>query len=116
MNDDSRRLYLNTHKIVAVPQDKYSGTIFYAYCYPGVAKKMFFGYAKYIIDSNTFTVHLQTKVEFSDGWFESTYNQFNDCSRIISMDCKNNQLWISWMSGDNKKYLCWHCDIRNLIQ
>ncbi len=111
---DLYRLYLNTHKICVYesPITKHS-YIIYAYCYPGKTKQLFLGYASFVIDSN-YKVRLLTKTEFKDATGNS-FGDFTSCSRIISMDCKNGYLWITFMSADSKSYYYFHIKASDLV-
>ena len=93
--DESKRLYLNTQKICT-----YKNYIIYAYCYPGKTGKgnhLYIGYAPYVITSNV-QLRLLSKTEFKD----ADGNSFiTDCSRIISLDCKNGHVWLTYMAKND---------------
>ncbi len=114
--EDLYRFYLNTHKIctdITNPDSKY---IFYCYCYPGKTKQLYLGYAQYSFDSNN-RITLGPKFEFraSASQWSSSFGNFTSCSRIISMDCKNGHLWITWMNADNTKYYAFHILVKDLV-
>lgn len=111
---DLYRLYLNTHKICVYesPITKHS-YIIYAYCYPGKTKQLFLGYASFVIDSN-YKVRLLTKTEFKDATGNS-FGNFTSCSRIISMDCKNGHLWITFMNADSTSYYYFYIKASDLV-
>ena len=113
---DDKRLYLNTHKICTYKSQKTGYEyLFYCYCYPGKTKQLFLGYAPYYIDkSDNYNVVLLTKTEFRDQNGDS-FGNFTSCSRIISMDCRNGQLWITWMNKDNSLYCVFHIKAEDLI-
>ena len=96
---DEYRLYLNTHKFVPYTSPSGRHYFIYAYCYPGKKTHLYLGYAQYTIDES-YHVKLLSQTEFkasgNDGWGDS-FGSFTDCSRIISMDLKNNHLWITFM-------------------
>ena len=75
-------------------------SIIYAYCYPGKTGKgnhLYIGYAPYVITSNV-QLRLLTKTEFKD----ADGNSFiTDCSRIISLDCKNGHVWLTYMAKND---------------
>lgn len=112
--EDKYRFYLNTHKICIYesPITKHS-YIIYAYCYPGKTKQLFLGYASFVIDSD-YKVRLLTKTEFKDVTGNS-FGNFTSCSRIISMDCKNGHLWITFMNADSKSYYYFHIKASDLV-
>lgn len=113
---DLYRLYLNTHRVCTDITNPDSRYIFYCYCYPGKIKQLYFGYAPYSFDSNDRIV-LGSKREFrasSEQWSNS-FEGFTSCSRIVSMDCKNGHLWITWMNGDNTKYHAFHILVKDLV-
>ena len=112
---DLYRLYLNTHKICVWTSPKTGRQyIIYAYCYPGRKKQLYLGYAPIEIDSD-YRVNLLTKTEFRDSSGNS-FEDFTDCSRIISMDCRNDHLWITFMSGNSYYYKYFHIKASDLIQ
>lgn len=91
-SDNSRRLYLNTQKMCV-----YKNYIIYAYCYPGKSNHLYIGYAPYAITSDA-RLRLLTKTEFKD---QNGNSFITDCSRIISLDCKNGHVWLTYMSTNN---------------
>ena len=112
---DLYRLYLNTHKMCVWTSPKTGRQyIIYAYCYPGRKKQLYLGYAPIEIDSD-YRVNLFTKTEFRDSSGNS-FGDFKDCSRIISMDCRNDHLWITFMSGNSYYYKYFHIKASDLIQ
>ena len=113
---DLYRLYLNTHRVctdITNPNSKY---IFYCYCYPGKTKQLYLGYASYYFDSNN-RILLGPKFEFraSASQWSDSFGNFTSCSRIVSMDCKNGHLWITWMNADNTKYYAFHILVKDLV-
>ena len=113
---DDKRLFLNTHKICTYKSPKTGlDYLFYCYCYPGKSKQLYLGYAPYYIDKkDNYNVVLLTKTEFRDKEGNS-FGTFKSCSRIISMDCRNGQLWITWMNKDNSMYSVFHIKAEDLI-
>ena len=100
---DANRLYLNSQKIVPYTSPTGKHYMIYAYCYPGKKEHLYLGYAQYFIDSQG-CLRLLSQTEFKDGDPKNgdgpTYDSFGDftrCSRIISMDLKNNHLWITFV-------------------
>lgn len=110
---DLQRLYLNTQNIVSYTAASGRTYMIYAYCYPGKARRIYLGYAPYVIDS-TSHIRLYTKREFRDK-SGNTFGDFNDCSRIISMDLKNNHLWITFMNGNSTAYRYFHIKASDLV-
>lgn len=109
-NDTSRKLYLNTQKMCV-----YKNYIIYAYCYPGKGDEqgnhLYIGYAPYVIESNA-RLRLLTKTEFKD----AKDNSFiTDCSRIISLDCKNGHVWLTYMNSDNTAYKYFYIKASDLV-
>lgn len=124
-NDDSNNvfgrgsLYLNTHKIVHYTSPSGRKYFIFAYCYPGKKTHAYIGYCSYSFDNSNF-VHLNTKVilkspNSGDEWGDS-FSWLTDCSRIISLDVKNDHLWMTWMSGNNSTYYYFHIKASDLIQ
>lgn len=115
---DFYRLYLNTHKIVPYTSPSGKRYFIYAYCYPGKKTHAYIGYCTYSINSSNF-VHLNTKITLrapnsGDDWSDS-FSSLTNCSRIISLDVKNNQVWMTWMSADNTTYYCCCIQASDLI-
>lgn len=113
------RLYLNTHKICYWKSPKTNNQyIVYAYCYPGKSTQLYLGYDLYQKSDNK--LNLLTKIELKkenqESGEEESFGNFTTCSRIISMDVRNNHLWITWMNNDNTKYYYFHILMNNLIQ
>lgn len=108
-----RRLYLNTQNIVTYTTNSGHRYFIYAYCYPGKSKQLYLGFAPYIIDADNH-VRLLTKSEFRDNNGNS-FGNFTSCSRIISMDLKNNHLWITFMNADNSCYYYFHIKASDLV-
>lgn len=116
---DRNRLFLNTHKICTYKSPKI-GVDYLLYCYccyhpDKLIRQLVLGYAPYYIDKdNDYNIVLLTKTEFRDkngdrfGWFPN-------CSRIISMDCKNGHLWITWMRSGDVYYYVFHIKAEDLI-
>lgn len=115
---DFYRLYLNTHKIVPYTSPSGKRYFIFAYCYPGKKTHAYIGYCTYSINSSNF-VHLNTKTilrapNSDDDWSDS-FSFLTNCSRIISLDVKNNLVWMTWMSADNTTYYCCAIKASNLI-
>ena len=118
---EENQLFKNTHKLVAYTSESGTKYIIYCYCYPGKSKQLFLGYAPYIISNNK--VQLLTKTEFksppsdtSDAYLMGeSFGDFTSCSRIISMDLKNGQLWITWMDADGAKYYAFCIAAKDLV-
>ncbi len=113
-------LYLNTHKICVYESDLGNKYLIYCYCYPGKSKQLYLGYAPvyFAKDSSDIKhVMLGTKIEFRENknQWSNSFSNFTDCSRIISMDCRNGHLWITWMNADNSKYYYFHIQAKDLI-
>lgn len=112
-SNDSKRLYLNTQKMCVYNKGS-QNYIIYAYCYPGKSGKgnhLYIGYASYVITSDA-RLRLLTKVEFKD----TDDNSFiTDCSRIISLDCKNGHVWLTYMNSDNTNYKYFYIKASDLI-
>ena len=116
--EDEYRLYLNSHRIVPYTSSSGKHYMIYAYCYPGKVKRLYLGYAQYVVDYNK-TIRLLPKVEFKkpgdSAWGES-FGAFNDCSRIISMDLKNGHLWITFVGNNESEYCYFHIRVSDMIQ
>ena len=78
--------------------------LIFAYCYPGKKQHLYLGYAQYMITPD-YRVKLTTKTIFkapdtgTNGnvvWGDS-FGPFTDCTRIVSMDLKAGNLWITFM-------------------
>ena len=115
---EENQLFKNTHKLCTYTSESGTKYIIYCYCYPGKSKQLFLGYAPYIISNNK--VQLLTKTEFKSPPTTTypmgeSFGDFTSCSRIISMDCKNGQLWITWMNADNTTYYCFHIAAKDLV-
>lgn len=112
-SNDSERLYLNTQKMCVYSKGS-KNYIIYAYCYPGKSGKgnhLYIGYAPYVITSDA-RLRLLTKVEFKD----TDDNSFiTDCSRIISLDCKNGHVWLTYMNKENTSYKYFYIKASDLI-
>lgn len=112
-SNDSKRLYLNTQKMCVYNKES-KNYIIYAYCYPGKSGKgnhLYIGYAPYVITSDA-RLRLLTKVEFKD----TDDNSFiTDCSRIISLDCKNGHVWLTYMNSDNTNYKYFYIKASDLV-
>ena len=113
----SSTLYRNTHFVCQYEDEnqKKKNTLFYAYCYPGIEKKLHLGYADFWIDDdgtktgyNAPILHLFTKLEF-------TIPDYS-CSRIIHMDCRQGNLWIVYTSEDEKTVYFFWADPEKFIQ
>ena len=113
----SSTLYRNTHFVCQYEDEnqKKKNTLFYAYCYPGIEKKLHLGYADFWIDDdgtktgyNAPILHLFTKLEF-------TIPDYS-CSRIIHMDCRQGNLWIVYTSEDEKTVYFFWADPQKFIQ
>ena len=117
---DEKRLYLNTHKICTYKSAAGNQYLIYCYCYPGKTKQLYLGYARvYFVTGPDGARHavLGTKCEFretADQWSNS-FSNFTSCARIISMDCKNGHLWITWMNADNDRYYHFHILAKDLV-
>ena len=113
---DVYRLYLNTHRVCTDVTNPDSPYIFYCYCYPGKKKHLYLGYARYYFDSNN-RIMLGTQYEFrsSPNQWSDSFGSFTSCSRIISMDCKNGHLWVTWMNADNTEYYAFHILVKDLV-
>ncbi len=110
-----KQLFKNTHKLVTYTSDSGNKYIIYCYCYPGKSKQLVLGYAPYYISNNK--VHLLTKTEFSPPPTNNVHIEggFASCSRIISMDLKNGQLWIQWINADSTKEYSFHIAAKDLV-
>ncbi len=109
-------LYDNTHKCCVYMSSTGSQYIIYCYCYPGMKKRLYLGYAMCSVDKD-YKVQLGTKYEFranSSQWSES-FSNLNSCSRIISMDCRNGHLWITWVNADDSEYYYFHICAKDLV-
>lgn len=93
---DLYRLYLNSHKIVPYTSPSGKHYMIYAYCYPGKKEHLYLGYAQYFIDAQG-CLRLLSQTEFKDASSGNSFGNFTHCSRIISMDLKNNHLWITFV-------------------
>ena len=118
-NDPLGCLYLNTHKIIPYTSPSGKKYFIFAYCYPGKKTHAYLGYCTYSIDSSNF-IHLNTKVilkspNSGDDWGDS-FSPLTSCSRIISLDVKNDHLWMTWMNDENSGYYCFHIKASDLIQ
>ena len=117
---DEQRLYLNTHKICLYKSAAGNQYLIYCYCYPGKTKQLYLGYARvYFVTGPDGARHavLGTKCEFretADQWSNS-FSNFTSCARIISMDCQNGHLWITWMNADNSSYYYFHILAKDLV-
>lgn len=66
--------------------------------------------------------HLLTKYEFrasQEPWSDS-FDFFRYCARIVSLDCKNGHLWITWVDdgyqvGDLCRYNYFHILAKDLV-
>ncbi len=105
-SDNSRRLYLNTQKMCV-----YKNYIIYAYCYPGKSNHLYIGYAPYAITSDA-RLRLLTKTEFKD---QNGDSFITGCSRIISLDCKNGHVWLTYMNEDNTSYQYFYIKAADLV-
>lgn len=95
---DKYRIYLNTHKICTYKSPKTGmDYLFYCYCYPGEDYKCCLGYAPYYVDENNRLI-LLTKTEYKA--------LSRKVSRIISMDCQNGLLWLTWVNSTQDVYYC----------
>ena len=95
---DKYRIYLNTHKICTYKSPKTGmDYLFYCYCYPGEDYKCCLGYAPYYVDGNNRLI-LLTKTEYKA--------LSRKVSRIISMDCQNGLLWLTWVTSTQDGYYC----------
>ena len=81
---------------------------------------MYLGYAPiYVKDGK---VHLLTKCEFrasEEPWSDS-FGDFRYCTRIVSLDCKNGHVWITWVDdccwfGDACQYNYFHILAKDLV-
>lgn len=110
---DLYRLYLNTHKICYWKSPKTNNKyLVYAYCYPGKSRQLYLGYVRYQMSNNK--LNLLTKIELKNA-NDETFSNFTSCSRIISMDIRDNHLWLTWMNHDNTKYYYFHILMNNLV-
>ena len=109
------QLYKNTHKC-CVYETNGNQYIIYCYCYPGKTKQLYLGYARCWIDSN-YKVQLGPKFEFREtaSPWSNSFSNFTSCARIISMDCRNGHLWITWMSADDSSYYYFHIRAKDLV-
>ena len=108
-SDNLNRLYLNTQKMCV-----YKNYIIYAYCYPGKSKNsnhLYIGYVPYIITSDA-RLRLLTKTELKN---ENDESFIEDCSRIISLDCKNGHVWLTYMNSDNSTYKYFYIKASDLV-
>ena len=117
---DEQRLYLNTHKICTYKSSAGNQYIIYCYCYPGKTKQLYLGYAQvYFVTGPDDVRHavLGPKCEFREtaAQWSSSFGNFTSCARIISMDCKNGHLWITWMNEDNSTYYYFHILAKDLV-
>lgn len=129
---DINRLYLNSHKIVPYTSPTGKHYMIYAYCYPGKKEQLYLGYVQYFVDKDN-AVRLLTKMEFKSSTEDDWGDSFGDlvhCSRIISMDLKNDHLWITFIKdtdtevavdNDSEKkaagcYRYFHILVKDLIQ
>lgn len=127
--DDSYRVYLNSHKIVPYTSRSGKHYIIYAYCYPGKKQSIYLGYAQYYIDSNR--LRLLSKTEFKEAedggaWGDSFGDFASGCTRIVSMDLRNGNLWITFLKETNvyttdhatedAQYFYFHILAEDLIQ
>ena len=115
---DFYRLYLNSHKIVPYTSPSGKKYFIFAYCYPGKKTHLYIGYCTYYIDNLNF-VHLGTKVVLKspdDGeeWGDS-FSYLTDCRRIISLDIKDGEVWLTWMSANETLYYFFHIKASDLI-
>lgn len=109
-----KQLFKNTHKLIAYTSNSGNKYIIYCYCYPGKSKQLFLGYAPYYISNNK--VHLLTKTEFAPPPTNNIYVEgFASCSRILFMDCKNGQLYITWTNADDTKVYSFHIAAKDLV-
>lgn len=110
---DDKRLYLNTQMFVPYTSNAGHTYIIYAYCYPGKTKQLYLGYAPYTITTDNH-INLLSKTEFRDKDGNS-FGSFTSCSRIITMDLKNNHLWITFMNADHGEYRYFHIKASDLV-
>ena len=92
-----KQLFKNTHKCVIYKAASGTQYLIYCYCYPGKTKQLYLGYARIYVKDNK--VHLLTKCEFrasEEPWSDS-FGDFRYCTRIVSLDCKNGHVWITWV-------------------
>ena len=112
------QLFLNSHRLVPYHSPSGNNYLIYAYCYPGKKTHLYLGYASYTIDSK-YRLRLLTKTEFkansSDSYGDS-FGNFTSCWQIISMDLKNNHLWITFMNANSTEYRYFHILASDLIQ
>lgn len=115
-----KQLFKNTHKCVVYKAASGAQYLIYCYCYPGKTKQLYLGYARIFVENNK--ARLLTKCEFrasEEPWRES-FGDFRYCSRIVSLDCKNGHVWITWVddgcrSGDLCQYNCFHILAKDLV-
>lgn len=117
---DEERLYLNTHKVCTYKSVLGNQYIIYCYCYPGKTKQLYLGYAPvHFITASDGTRHviLGPKCEFREtaSQWSNSFRNFTSCARIISMDCKNGHLWITWLNSDNSVYYYFHIQAKDLV-
>lgn len=120
---DDQRLYLNSHKIVPYTSPSGKHYIIYAYCYPGKAGgsgRIYLGYAQYFIDSNS-TLRVIGKTEFKEAqnntaWGDSFGEFSSGCNRIVSMDLRNGNLWITFLKNKDTEYYYFHILAKDLIR
>ena len=110
------QLYKNTHKCCVYEAPSGKQYIIYCYCYPGKTKQLYLGYAPCWIDAN-YKVTLGPKCEFREtaSQWSNSFGNFTSCARIISMDCKNGHLWITWMNADDTEYYYFHIKAKDLV-
>lgn len=110
-------LYRNTHAICF-----YKDYMFYAYCYPGRAQRLILGYAPWWISDNPDDqhpqFHLGTKINFVKTDGSSFCSEANNCSRILSLECRNGHVWIIWASQESSSgvtFYYFHAKAEDLI-
>lgn len=110
------QLYYNTHKICTYTSGGGRKYIIYCYCYPGKERRLYLGYASYVVRKNSkgfYKVCLLTKTEKCIS---------KTCNRIFHMDCRKGHLWITWIGGKDQKnnddstYYYYHIKADELIQ
>ena len=89
-------------------------------CYPGKTKQLYLGYARVYFVSDPDDVRhavLGPKCEFREtaSQWSSSFGNFTSCARIISMDCQNGHLWITWLNANNNSYYYFHIQAKDLV-
>ena len=113
---DTDQPYKNTHKCCVYEASSDNQYIIYCYCHPGRTKQLYFGYAACWVDSS-YKVRLGPKCEFretSSQW-SSSFSNFTSCARIVSLDCKNGHIWITWMDANDSGYYYFHILAKDLV-